>query len=84
MSEHEKYAKQLPGNQTPDVGQVPLPQNHAERMREFLKRLAQVRGKYGRDQIRHIELKGWPSFGADVDNLDAMGQPRIEVLERDD
>jgi hypothetical protein len=31
-----------------------------------------VRGTYGRDQIRAVELTGWRSFGADLDHLDGL------------
>jgi len=70
VNDHKRHAAPLPGNRTPDVPGDPLPDDHAERIMEFLRRLAQTRGKYGRDQIRAIELEGWPGFGVDLDHID--------------
>lgn len=72
MGDHTRYAKQLPGNSTPDVPGELLPVSLELALREFLQRIAQVRGKYGRRQLRHMKLAGWDSFGADLDQLDSL------------
>ena len=56
----------------PDVPRTEMPRDPDERIREFLRRLAQTRGNYGRDQIRALTLQGWPSFGEDVDDIDGI------------
>jgi hypothetical protein len=72
VSDHQRRATRLPGNTTPDVDENPLPGHYGSAIHEFLLRLAQVRGTYGRDQIRAVELTGWRSFGADLDHLDGL------------
>lgn len=72
MGDHTRYAKQLPGNKTPDVPHEPLPAPLEVALREFLQRVAQVRGKMGRRQILSVKLAGWESFGGDLDRLDSL------------
>ena len=71
MSDHRQFAAQLPGNQTPDIVGA-LPDDPDEAVTEFLKRLTQVRGKYGRQQLLKLGLEGWEGFGANLDQLDSM------------
>lgn len=72
MADHTQYAKQLPGNTTPNVPREELPKPLGAALREFLLRIDQVRGKYGRDQLRHMSLAGWESCGEDLDRLDTL------------
>jgi hypothetical protein len=69
-------ATQLPGNTTPDVEETPLPDHYGAAIDVFLYRLDQVRGKYGRDQIRSLTLVGYESIGRDLDQLDGLARRR--------
>ena len=61
----------LPGNTDPDITED-LDGADMDVLRRFLDRLNQVRGTYGRDQIRRLKLQGWDGFGRDLDLVDGI------------
>ena len=85
MNDHRKRATKLPGNTKPDVDPSQLPGDAEGAKGEFVRRLAHVRGKYGRDQIRAVSLTGWEHFGIDLDRLDGVAaEVELQRLIRED